>query len=46
MRVGVGASPAAGSLAEATAEVRKDGVKIGKVTVPANADAVLAELRK
>lgn len=46
LRVGVGTAPPAGSLVEATAHVRKNGVEIGSFTVPANADAVLAELRK
>lgn len=46
MRVGVGTAPPASALVEATAHVRKDGVEIGDFTVPANADAVLAELRK
>jgi histidyl-tRNA synthetase len=46
MRVGVGTSPPAGALVEATAHVSKNGVEIGDFQVPANADAVLAELRK
>ena len=46
MRVGVGTAPPASTLVDATAHVRKEGVEIGSFVVPANADAVLAELRK
>ncbi len=46
MRIGVGTAPPASGLVEATAHVRGSGVEIGNFTVPANADAVLAELKK
>ena len=46
MRVGVGTTQPAGALVEATARVSKRGVQIGDLQLPANADAVLAELRK